>query len=194
MQTKPKSNSVVTHRLEAEGRAIVFVVKDAGEVTLDLGKLSNAVFTRAATHGLIQRVSDRAAIGRDPKTFKPVDPMVKLEAMRGLVEHYHTGTEDWAMVRVGGGAGPGQETLWLVAALREIYPQRTEEQLRSWLGKRTKAEKAALMTSDKVGPVVERLRSEAGEGVKAEELLSELDFDEGEGEGDETESDSEPKA
>lgn len=94
MQTKAKTNSVVTHAVE--GRVITFNVKDAGSFTLDLDACSQAVRDRAMLHGMIQRISDRAAISRDSETGRAATPQEKLDAMKGLADFYATGTEDWA--------------------------------------------------------------------------------------------------
>ena len=98
MITKAKSNSVITHKLE--NNVITFTVRDAGEFTLDMGKLSTAVRDRAAVHGMIQRISDRAAISRDEKTGLSATPESKLAAMQNLADFYMTGTEDWSPSRV----------------------------------------------------------------------------------------------
>lgn len=179
MNAKAKSNSVIT--TQVDGNVIIFKVKDTGEAMLDVTKISPQVSQRAMLHGLIQRVSDRAAISRNAETGLPASPVDKLSAMRGLCEFYETGTEQWAMERSGGVGGPSNDTLLLVKALRELYPSRTEEQLSEWLKKRSKADKAALMASESIKPIVERLRAEQGAGVDAEGLLNELSgMDEGE--------------
>lgn len=172
MQTKAKSNSVVTHSL-SEGGALVFTVKDAGTLVFDFRKASAQCREQAERHGWIQRISDAAALSRDTATGKPAAASEKLAAMRKLVEHYETGTAAWRMAQSAGGVGALDKGL-LVRALREIYPERTEEQLQAWVEKRTAQERAALMASEKIKPLVERYRAEQGAGVDADGLLGEL--------------------
>lgn len=179
MQTKPKSNSVVTHA-QGEDGALIFRVKDVGELRFDIAKCSEATRKRAELHGWIQRISDAAAQSRDTKTGKPAEPREKLSAMKRLVDWYETGTVDWKMSG-GERTAPGSaEKALLVRCLREIYTERTEEDLRAWVEKRSAAERAALLASEKIKQWAELFRAEQGSGVDAEELLGELsDEDEG---------------
>lgn len=170
MQTKAKSNSVITH--EVVGQLISFNVREAGSITLDLGKVANANRERAEVHGFIQRISDAAAISRDPLTGKPASPTEKLEAMRELVEHYESGSAEWSRRREGGMGATGG---LLFRALRAMYDgKRTDEQLREFLDKLSRSEQTALLVSDKVKPFADAIRAEAGKGVDAEALLAGL--------------------
>ena len=94
MQTKPKSNSTVTHHLRDDG-CIVFTVLGAGEVILDPAKVNEPKTKRAALHGFIQRVSDGAAMSRNAETGKPASPHDKLASMQRLVHHLHSDGTDW---------------------------------------------------------------------------------------------------
>jgi hypothetical protein len=172
MQTKPKANSVLTH--EVSGDAILFKVKDAGELMLDCSKLSEGVKGKALIHGLIQRISDRAAMSRNTSTGLAASPLDKLASMRELVEFYETGTEEWALPRKAGAVGVSLETGFLITALCEVYPERTKEQVSEWVGKRSKEERWALSQSEKLKVIIERLRGEEVVKVDAESLLSEL--------------------
>lgn len=172
MQTKPKSNSKITH--EVEGEVILFKVKEAGDIMLDMSKLSPEVKAKALIHGLIQRVSDRAAILRDPKHGTTASPLVKFEAMKELVDWYETGTVEWAMTRKGGAVGPSLETQFLITALGEVYPAKTQDELTEWVGKRSKEDRLALAQSEKLKVIIDRLRAEATVSVDSEALLSEL--------------------
>lgn len=98
MQTKPKSNSVITHVWNMEAGTIRFNVKEAGKVTLDITKIHADNVTRAAYHGFTQRVSDGAAIPRDTKTGLSATPQEKLEAITAICNHYMSGSADWRLV------------------------------------------------------------------------------------------------
>jgi hypothetical protein len=173
---KVKANSVITHEvIEVDGGAIgvKFKVKDAGEVELDLTKVSAANQRRAMVHGFVQRVSDRAAISRDTKTGASASPAEKLEAMQELVEHLNSGAESWSMGREGGG-GASLDVALLVSALCEVYSEKPRDEVQAWVRKRTREERAALMGGEKLKPIVDRLRLEQSKGVDAEALLGEL--------------------
>lgn len=169
MQTKAKSNSVITHAVE--GEVIVFRVKDAGEVMLDRTKLNAAIIERAAIHGLIQRVSDAAAISRNPETGLPAQPADKLAAMRALVEFYESGTGEWK--RAGSGAGAVRGLL--LEALVQAYPEKDREKLGGWLKKRSAQERAALAVEPRIKLILDELRQRGTEAVDTEALLGELD-------------------
>ena len=94
MQQKAKSNSVVTHSIGAEG-VLTFNVRGAGSFTFDPATASKTVIARAMLHGFIQRISDGAALSRDPETGLPATPEAKLERMRAIADHYASGTDDW---------------------------------------------------------------------------------------------------
>jgi len=174
MLTKPKSNSVITHEVMGDGTSarISFNVKDAGTVTLDVGNVSSDIYNRAALHGLIQRVSDAAAISRDPATGKPATPADKLAAMKAIVDHYNSGTSEWSRRREGGGGETGG---LLYLALARAYPGKHPDELREFVKARSSAERNALLISEKLKPHVDAIRAaRAPTTVDAEELLSSL--------------------
>jgi hypothetical protein len=174
MQTKPKSNSVITHKVE--GEVITFAVKDVGELMFDTTKVSEAVGNRAKIHGLIQRVSDAAAMSRAAADGEliPVAELNKrkFEAMRKLVEHYESGTEEWTL-RSAGGGGTGEGIL--IQALALMYPEKTREALSAFVGKLKPVERTKLLNSDKVRPFAEQIRAELAKGIDAEEMLGALE-------------------
>lgn len=103
MQTKPKSNSILTHVWDMEAGNITFRVKDAGDVVLDMTKVHADNVTRAAYHGFTQRVSDGAAIPRDTKTGLSATPAEKMAAIKAICEHYMSGSADWRLVTAADG-------------------------------------------------------------------------------------------
>lgn len=169
MQTKAKSNSVITHAVA--GDVITFTVRDAGEVRLDVSAVSEANRQRAMFHGFIQRISDAAAISRNPETGQPATPQEKLAAMQGLVEHYASGAGEWSRRSAGGIAPEGG---LLFRALAKLYPEKSPETIREFLAKRSKSEKAALLVTPDVARVADELRAEGARGVDAGELLKGL--------------------
>jgi hypothetical protein len=99
---KPKSNSVVTVQQTEAGEILVQVL-GAGVVTFDPTKASEKVRAHAAFHGFKQRLSDAAAMSRDPENGAAATPADKMAAIKELADWYMTGTEEWSRVGVGGG-------------------------------------------------------------------------------------------
>lgn len=176
MQTKVKANSIVTSQVTPEG--IVFSVKDAGSITLNLSAVSEAIKARACLHGLNQRIIDAAAKSRDPSTGMPAAPQAKLEAMKRLVDHYASGTEDWSPAREAS-SGPGLDALALFAVA-----EATEKDLpttRAFIeagatkhGITQRAYLAKLCTSALVAPILTRLRAAQAPEVSADDELEGL--------------------
>lgn len=110
-----KSNSVITHALA--GDLITFTV---GEKSFDLltTTLDVEIRKQAMFHGLVQKISDRAAIGRDPETGASATPEEKFAAMKACADRLMAGGP-WNAVTVGTGSSAGG---LLYRAMRAIYP------------------------------------------------------------------------
>jgi hypothetical protein len=167
---KPKSNSVIS--TEQRGTSLVFKVRDAGEIELDLQLVSQANRERATLHGFVQRVSDAAAIPRNTETGASATPADKLAAMQRLVDHFNSGSEEWSPTRQ---AGVGSDGL-LLQSLMRLKPEVAKVDLEKFLEPLDKAAKAALLASSAIAPIAAELRAEAAKrsGVDVEDLLSRL--------------------
>lgn len=124
MQTKPKSNSIITSVYDEERNVIKFTVLGQGDVELDLNKVAESNMRRAAIHGWNQRIPDAAAIGRAdaegeiiPETERT---RMKFERMNDLCRHYESGTEEWNRKGTGGGGGGKSLTIEAMAEVRGI--------------------------------------------------------------------------
>jgi len=179
--TKQKSNSVITTAVSEDQTRITFNVKGAGELVLDLTKMNAAILMRARTHGFIQKVSDRAAIPFNKETNQYATPQQKFDAMRELVDHFHSGTADWAPKREGGaGRKPGGLDPILLAAVAEVTGK-TIADVRGIVEAGAKAKAitqsqflGALSSAAKVRPIVERMRAEQASDLDGDELLEGL--------------------
>lgn len=171
MITKPKSNSIVTHAVE--GTVITFNVIGAGALKLDTAGISPQVRERAMIHGLIQRVCDAAALSRDTTTGKAASPLDKLEAMKGIVDHYASGALEWSRKREGV-QGLGGEGALLLAVLLKVFPGKDEGKVREYVKARSKEERIALLNSKDLKPAADALRSEAVKGIDTDSLLADL--------------------
>lgn len=115
MESKRKSNSVITHAVA--GALITFNVGEQS-FTFDAGAGGPEMFQTAAVHGFVQKISDRAAIGRDPETGTSATPEEKFAAMKECADRLMAGGP-WNAVTAGTGAASGG---LLYRAMRAIYP------------------------------------------------------------------------
>ena len=169
---KPRANSVISTAVD--GKLVQFTVKDAGTLTLDMARLHADILSRAAVHGMVQRVSDAAAIARNTETGKSATPVEKFENMKRLVEHYNSGTAEWAL-RVAGEKRAPRAGLEL-DVLCEAYPEMTREKLAKWLKSKSAVERSALMAEPRLAPIYARLVEEATSAVDTDTLLIELEL------------------
>lgn len=178
MEMKKRANAVVT--MAQTENTLVFNVLGAGVITLDMGKLNEAVLKRAAIHGLKQRISDAAAIPCDPETGKPASPADKYAAMEALVAHYNSGAGEWARNRAEGGERTPNGGK-ILTAIMTVYQFSSVEKARQTVeataAKRGIEYKAALALwkkSDKIAAELARMAS-AEATVDADDLIDELE-------------------
>lgn len=139
MQTKPKSNSVVTTSY-ADG-CWLFQVAGEGTLTLHRERVAAEVLERAMVEGMSDRIADAAAKSRDPITGKPATPAEKRASMAALVDHYESGTTDWSRR----GTGDRGDVGMLFEALTIMQPT---ADVRAFLATLTDDDKRALVTQD----------------------------------------------
>lgn len=152
-----RANAVIaTEPLVVDGATIgiQFTVKDAGSFILEFNRCSDAIMTHAAYHGLVQRISDAAAISRDPTNGAAATPREKAEAMVKLIDHYHSGTAEWSRVREAGPKGG-----FLFEALCRLYADKTPEAIRTWLNGLDDKQQAALREDETVAPVIAAIKA-----------------------------------
>lgn len=192
MQTKPKSNSIITHTLREDG-AILFHVKGCEDIVFDPARVSEPNRLRAMRHGFVQRISDAAAIPRDTTNGQPALPSAKRAAMARLADHYLSGAETWAIDREGG--GPGLDGT-ILAAVAEATG-RTVEQVRTMVAEgcvkremKPGAYLNQLATAKAVVPILARMRA-AQSTVNADEELDAM-MAQADDEGDDDAPDADP--
>lgn len=179
MNTKRKSNSVVTVQ-QASETVLEFDVIGVGKLTFDTAKCAAALMRRAAMHGWKQRISDAAAISRNPENGAPASPADKYAAMQELIAHYETGTEEWARRGGGGGGGAKVLTIEAIARLRSIPYAEAELAVTDLATRKTNGDRAAtlreLAKAPSVQAMIAEIRAERTPPVNpaAESLLSEL--------------------
>jgi hypothetical protein len=127
----------------------------------------------AALFGWSRKISNAAALSRDTTTGLPATDAEKFDAMAEMIRHLETGTTEWN-TRSTAGRGGSADMALLIAALMELKPNASKDELTAQVKAWTPADRAALMLNAKVKPIVDRLRSAVAQNVDADELLSEL--------------------
>lgn len=178
METKRKSNSVVTVQQTETG--LTFSVIGAGEFVLDMDKLHPDILKRAAFHGMKQRISDAAAMSRNPDNGQPATPADKYAAMRALAEHYMTGTPEWSR-RGEGGGGAKSITIEAIARVQSVDYATAEDAVTRLAVRKFANDRAAalreLSKSPKVQSAIAAIRAERipKTNINADALLTELE-------------------
>jgi hypothetical protein len=182
MAKQTESKAIIQTTLSEDKSVITFKVRDAGELVLDLTRVSAAVKVRALIHGLIQRVSDKAAIPCNTTTGLPATPQAKFEAMQGLVDHFMSGTDEWTPARAESAGRKPKDGLdpLLLAAVCEVTGK-DEAAVRAIIAKGAEVKTvkpaqflSALAGAGKVRAVVERMRAEQAPELDGDELLEGL--------------------
>lgn len=165
---KERSNSVITTEVNASIGTLVFNVKGAGTLTLHMERVSEQNRSYAALHGFKQRISDAAAIERNSETGLAVSPAAKLAAMKALVEHYESGSPEWAtrVARTASEGGLLLQSLIHMGVSRETAVER--------IAKWSRSEQLAVLNSPKVKVHADAIRAEGGKVVEVSGLLEGL--------------------
>lgn len=172
--------SVISVSVEAD--VVSFNVDGAGEFSLRMGELADDIRNRAMIHGLVQKVSDAAAM---PKADLPADPIeaakAKFNAMTAVADRLREG--EWSK-RSGDGAGPVAGVIF--RAYAEFVATKFEkakkpvppvEAIRAQYDAMDRAAQLGLRNVPAIATIIERMKSERGakaSAVNADELLAGL--------------------
>ena len=175
-----KKNAIVS--IENDNGTLRFAVAGAGEFNIDTATLPEEIKARAMIHGLVQKVSDAAAIAKAELTGDAAtDAATKFNAMQAVAERLIGG--EWSK-RTGEGSGPVAGVIFrafaewakgMAKAKKAAIP--TEEQLRAVYDSKDRAGQLALRNVPEIATIIERMKSEKGGAaakVDADSLLSEL--------------------
>lgn len=179
METKRKSNSVV--QVVQDGSILTFNVLGAGSIEFDTRKVHEDNLQRAIMHGFKQRLSDAAALSRNPENGQPASPADKFAAIQELAEFYMSGAEGWSR-RAEGRAGPvASITLQAIARVKGCDMTAAEAMIGKLAGGKFSGDRKAALTylrkGSKVQEAMQEIRAErAGGGdVDADEMLDGLE-------------------
>lgn len=168
-----RKNAIVA--VELTDNVISFNVAGTGTIDLDVSALADEVTHRAMLHGIIQKVSDAAALGKD------ATPSDKFQAMKAVADRLIAG--NWNKPAGETGA-PVQGLIWM--AYREVMQSLaakqkktvTDEKLRELYDAKSRADQLALRTNPEISKVIERIKSERATNsnvIDTDALLAELD-------------------
>jgi hypothetical protein len=123
MQTKPKSNSIITHERTAGGVAFKFRGVIVGELLMAGIHADNR--EQAMYHGFIQRIGDGGAVERQDKQTGMIRTDAEMDSIKrarieALIAHYNSGTPDWNLVRSNTGGGVDTSGL-TIEAISRVY-------------------------------------------------------------------------
>lgn len=166
MQSKPKSNSIVTHTRNDATGVLTFNVLGVGSFEFDPTKAAPVNREHAEYHGWLQRIVDGAAIPvADPEgniVPKSERSRMKYAAMIRLRDHYESGAEDWSLA--GGGGGARSITIEAIARVFECEYEEAVEMVERHAEKKyagnTKTALAKLRAEPKVQAAMLAIRQE----------------------------------
>lgn len=178
-----RANQVVAFTQNEDGTQTFRVGSQS--ITFNPDKASATNRVRAELHGWKQRISDGAALSRDPKTGRSATPEAKFARLASLVNHYEAGGDAWDMPRAGGGGGRAESSYILeaLAMVQGVDTKTMSERVAANAEKRGITVDAYLRrvaTAPAVAEAVARIKH--GESEDADDILDELgEADEDEG-------------
>lgn len=133
-------------------------------IELHSDQLSQEIVTQALMHGLKQKLVDAAAMSRNTDTGQSATIQDKYQAVREVYERLLAG--EWNKRREGTETGS-----LLLRALIVMKPEKTREQLQTYLDGLTKAQQAALRANPKVAEVIAQMRAKPDTSVDTDAML-----------------------
>lgn len=170
-----RKNAIVSVSLE--GSILEFNVEGIGGFEVDTAELNADVARAALIHGIVQKISDAAALGKEAT---PGDKFAAMQAVRDRL----CGPDGTWNKRAGEGAGAPVGIIF--TALLEYTQSRakkakrdipTEQAVREYYDGKTRAEQLAFRKVPEIAAIIERIKSEKGAvgNVDTDSLLSDLD-------------------
>lgn len=124
--------------------------------TIALAELSREMLLQAAAHGLKQKVTDAAAIGRDLNTGMSATASDKEDAATEVIVRITSADATWNKIREAGEGMGGSNSLLLMALVK--VSGKTREETAEILANKTKEEKALLRLAPKVAAAILELQ------------------------------------
>ena len=171
-RTPDLTSETIHHVPSGELKGLSIVFRHGETLMLEFSMLTESIRQQALLHGLKQKLVDAAAISRNPETGRTATIEDKYDAVKEVYDRLLAG--EWNKARAGGGGGGGG---LLLQALIRLYPAKSADELRDYIGKLTRAQQAALRANSRVAPVIAEIQAERG-ADDSDDLLAELEGDE----------------
>lgn len=141
---------------------VVFSCGGKTVIDMALANLPESIVMQAAVHGLTQKIADAAA---GKKTIAD-----KLAAMRQVADQIRSG--NWNAPR-----GTGERDAGLtIAALMEMFPAKTESDVRAWWAPKNADQRAAIKNTVRFINALATVKTRrAADAPAADDLFAELD-------------------
>ena len=167
---------VVTYRWDAATNLLTFSVNGAGSFMLDVLAVVGEAFKqltptgqRSVVHGLVQKVSDKAAVGRDPETGRSATPSEKFARMKATGEALAQGV--WSS-RSAVESLNRAALFAAVAAVRQVAPEKVAAKFQA----QPDAVLKTLLTVSSIAAEYARLTTpQGGDSAEVEGMLAELE-------------------
>lgn len=152
---------------------LCFTFSNGEQLEIRTDRLSADIGLQATLHGLKQKLVDAAALSRNPATGRSATIEDKYNAVREVYDRLMAG--QWNKNR-GDGTGVGVGGL-LFRALCRLYSGKTPDQIRAFLGGKTKEEQSALRKNPRVAAIIETIKAESAKtpDVDSEDMLADLE-------------------
>jgi len=149
------------------------------EIVIDANTLSEEIRNQALLHGLKQKLVDAAAISRNLDTGASASVDDKYNAVRKIADRLTADGAKWNEGRAAGSEPSptaGVNNILLRALMK--MTGRDMDYVKSYLGNKTKEQRAALRKNPRVVQIMAELSAATVvNGVNTDELLSELGMD-----------------
>lgn len=169
-----KKNAIVSVEIRDDLTNVLFTVAGVDNFDINVTELSKELLQRAAIHGIVQKISDAAALGKD------ASPEDKFHAMRSVAARLIEG--DWNKSR-GGGEGSGSPSGLIFRAFYQFAkdraakakkPEPSQDAVRALYDSKSRAEQLALRAIPEIATIMESMRAKKST-VDTDGLLGELD-------------------
>lgn len=161
--------SLISTTIADDNSAFTLAVNGVGEISIPLANLSPEIAARGLIHGLVQKISDAAAIpkseteGLEPQAVAEM----KFSAMQAVASRLLDG--DWSARREDG-TGPVSgiilraytEFAMTMAAKKKVAM--TPETIKTAYDAMSKSEQLALRNVPPIAKIIDRIKSERGAG------------------------------
>ena len=173
--------SLIETSIKTNNAGCIIAVDGAGQIDINVADLSADVASRALIHGLIQKISDAAAIKKDELTGNPTtDAATKFAAMQAVANRLLDG--DWS-ARSGDGSGPVSGVIylaferWALAKAAKAKKAMTPAEVRAIYDGKDRSGQLALRNVPEIATIIEEIKAERGAAktpVNVDNLLWEL--------------------